>query len=192
MLDTLLEAELNGGQIDEAGIREEVDTFMFEGYDTTSAGILFCLFMIATHEDIQQQIFEEISEIIGKLLIWYLKCSRIKIWFQGIDGRDDSDLGIHEYNDMKLLDRVMKESLRLYPPVPYISRQIKEPADLGIYTYKKNSWKNLINLFAICRNRHITSWYSGSSFHLQFTSWSRTIPRSRQIWRWSVFARKQW
>lgn len=28
MLDTLLEAESNGGQIDDAGIREEVDTFM--------------------------------------------------------------------------------------------------------------------------------------------------------------------
>lgn len=67
MLDTLLEAESNGGQIDDAGIREEVDTFMFEGYDTTSSGILFCLFMIATHVDIQQRIFEEISQIIGKV-----------------------------------------------------------------------------------------------------------------------------
>lgn len=66
MLDTLLEAEANGGQIDEAGIQEEVDTFMFEGYDTTSCGILYCLFMIATHADAQQSIYEELLKITGK------------------------------------------------------------------------------------------------------------------------------
>lgn len=65
MLDTLLEAEVNGEQIDAVGIREEVDTFMFEGYDTTSAGILFSLFMIATHQHEQQGIFDEICSVMG-------------------------------------------------------------------------------------------------------------------------------
>lgn len=67
MLDTLLEAEANE-QIDETGIQEEVDTFMFEGYDTTSSGILYCLFMIATHSDYQHGIFQEILKISGKSL----------------------------------------------------------------------------------------------------------------------------
>lgn len=66
MLDTLLEAEANGGQIDKEGIQEEVDTFIFEGYDTTSSGILFCLFMIATHTVEQQKIYEEIRSVFGK------------------------------------------------------------------------------------------------------------------------------
>lgn len=66
MLDTLLEAEANGGQIDKEGIQEEVDTFIFEGYDTTSSGILFCLFMIATHQVEQQRIFQELCSIFGK------------------------------------------------------------------------------------------------------------------------------
>lgn len=67
MLDTLLEAEANGGEIDKEGIQEEVDTFMFEGYDTTSSGILFCLFMIAAHQTEQQKIFEELCSIFGKI-----------------------------------------------------------------------------------------------------------------------------
>lgn len=66
MLDTLLEAEANGGKIDENGIQEEVETFMFGGYDTTSCGILYSLFMIATHADAQKSIYEEVLKITGK------------------------------------------------------------------------------------------------------------------------------
>ena len=57
MLDTLLAAEANG-QIDETGICEEVDTFMFEGHDTTSSGITFSLLLLASHIDIQQKLYE--------------------------------------------------------------------------------------------------------------------------------------
>lgn len=78
MLDTLLEAEANGGQIDKEGIQEEVDTFMFEGYDTTSSGILFCLFMIATHQAEQQTMFEEISEIIRIPIVFKI----YKYWYK--------------------------------------------------------------------------------------------------------------
>lgn len=65
MLDTLFAAEENDHQIDEIGIREEVDTFMFEGYDTTSAGIMFTLFMLAHHPNHQQKVYDEILEALG-------------------------------------------------------------------------------------------------------------------------------
>nr|XP_029709851.1 probable cytochrome P450 4ac1 [Aedes albopictus] len=53
MLNTLLIAEANGG-IDEEGIREEVDTFMFEGHDTTAAGLIFSILLLATEQEAQQ------------------------------------------------------------------------------------------------------------------------------------------
>lgn len=62
MLDTLLEAEANGGQIDVDGILEEVETFMFEGYDTTSSGIEFLLLMLAHHNEVQEKVYNEIIE----------------------------------------------------------------------------------------------------------------------------------
>lgn len=65
MLDTLFEAEANNKQIDEIGIREEVDTFMFEGYDTTSAAIMFTVFMLAHHAALQQKVHDEILDILG-------------------------------------------------------------------------------------------------------------------------------
>jgi cytochrome P450 family 4 len=66
MLDTLLAAEENN-EIDNDGIREEVDTFTFEGHDTTSSGLTFSFLLIALHQEIQNRVFEEICEVVGKL-----------------------------------------------------------------------------------------------------------------------------
>ena len=62
MLDTLLEAE-STNNIDEKGILDEVLTFVFEGFDTTSMGLLFSALLIATHTDIQDKIYKEIQDI---------------------------------------------------------------------------------------------------------------------------------
>ncbi|XP_014612686.1 PREDICTED: cytochrome P450 4C1-like isoform X1 [Polistes canadensis] len=53
MLDLLIAASLNGNQIDDEGIREEVDTFMFEGHDTTAMALIFALSLFAKHQDVQ-------------------------------------------------------------------------------------------------------------------------------------------
>lgn len=66
MLDTLFAAESNNNQIDYEGIREEVDTFMFEGYDTTSSAIMFCLFMMAHHGEEQAKLYAEVISQLGK------------------------------------------------------------------------------------------------------------------------------
>lgn len=65
MLDTLFAAELNNNQIDNQGIREEVDTFMFEGYDTTSAAIMLSLLMMAHHTEEQHKVFTELIMLLG-------------------------------------------------------------------------------------------------------------------------------
>lgn len=52
MLDLLL---TKSDDIDMDGIREEVDTFVFEGHDTTSASLAFTLMLLANNKDIQVQ-----------------------------------------------------------------------------------------------------------------------------------------
>ncbi|XP_055302936.1 probable cytochrome P450 4ac1 [Sitodiplosis mosellana] len=97
MLDTLLMAELNQ-KIDRAGIQEEVDTFVFEGFDTTMTAITFILLAIANHEDVQQKLYEEIKAHEGE----------------------------PNYNNLTYMDAVIKEALRLYPAVPFIGRILGE------------------------------------------------------------------
>lgn len=52
-LDMLLESAENGALISDEEIKEQVDTIMFEGHDTTAAGSSFFLSMMGVHPHIQ-------------------------------------------------------------------------------------------------------------------------------------------
>ncbi|XP_075973854.1 cytochrome P450 4C1-like isoform X2 [Anticarsia gemmatalis] len=112
MLDLLISAEKEG-LIDKTGIQEEVDTFMFEGHDTTASGLTFCLMRIANHSKIQEKIRDEITEVFG-------------------DSKDS--IKMEDMNKLKYTECVIKESLRMYPPVHFISRNINEDTILSNYT----------------------------------------------------------
>ncbi|CDQ58410.1 unnamed protein product [Oncorhynchus mykiss] len=105
-LDILLCArdEDQQGLSDEA-IRAEVDTFMFEGHDTTASGISWTLYSLACNSE-HQQICRD--EVISAL--------------EGRDTMEWEDLSKIPYTTM-----CIKESLRLYPPVPGMSRKITKP-----------------------------------------------------------------
>lgn len=118
MMDTLLQAQQQGA-IDDEGIIEETDTFTFEGHDTTSAAMTFSLLLLAHHPEAQMKIFEE--------------CQRIK----NDTGREE--LTIDDFNKMEYLDRVIKECLRIYPPVPFIARKVSEDFVHDGFTHYKGS-----------------------------------------------------
>ncbi|KAI7815057.1 cytochrome p450 [Rhyzopertha dominica] len=101
MLDLLLSAKNEGMDIDYYGIREEVDTFTFEGHDTTSVSICFTLLLLASHQDIQDRVYQEIDDIFD---------------------RSDRPATYEELQNMSYLEMCIKESLRMYPSVPLISR----------------------------------------------------------------------
>lgn len=86
---------------------------MLKGHDTTSAAISWSLFLLGSHPDIQDKVLEEIDEIL--------------------DGNRDRDPTMKELMEMKYLECVIKEALRLYPSVPLIGRKIKEDVALGLY-----------------------------------------------------------
>ncbi|XP_031767123.2 cytochrome P450 4C1-like [Galleria mellonella] len=110
-LDLLLAAE-NEGQIDRSGIQEEVDTFMFEGHDTTASGITFLLLMLANHKDIQEKVYQEMNSIFGD---------------------STRQATIDDLAQMKYLELCIKETLRLYPPVHFMARTLNEPVKLSNY-----------------------------------------------------------
>ena len=112
MLDTLLQAQREGF-IDDNGIREEVDTFTFEGHDTSSSGLIFTLLLLAHHPEAQAKILEEINGI--------LKMKK----------QDENGISIEDFAKMSYLDRVLKECLRIYSPVPFISRELSEDLEVG-------------------------------------------------------------
>ncbi|XP_075974074.1 cytochrome P450 4C1-like [Anticarsia gemmatalis] len=132
MLDLLLDEE-NKGKIDEPGIREEVDTFMFEGHDTTATAICFMIMRIANEPKVQDLIYEELQSIFGDTF---------------------RTTTLEDLTQMKYLECCIKESLRIYPSVPFMARYITEECNIGGYTIPKNTFCN-INVFAIHRNPKI-------------------------------------
>lgn len=112
-LDILLQASIDGKPLTNLEIREEVDTFMFEGHDTTTSGITFCLYNIAKYPDVQAKCIEEINAVLGSDL--------------------QKRTSIADLNGLHYLELVIKESLRLYPSVPLIGRTFNEDAVISNY-----------------------------------------------------------
>ncbi|CRL07638.1 CLUMA_CG020602, isoform A [Clunio marinus] len=112
-LDLLITASGNGSILNDEDIREEVDTFMFEGHDTTSAAVSWCLFLIGSNLNIQEKALQEIDEVMG--------------------GDRDRAPTMKELNEMKYLECCIKEALRLYPSVPLIARHLKEDVMIDKY-----------------------------------------------------------
>ncbi|KAJ6634646.1 Cytochrome P450 4C1 [Pseudolycoriella hygida] len=111
-LDLLLEANENENLLTDKEIREEVDTFMFEGHDTTTAGITWTIFLLGLHPEIQDKVYNELDSI-----------------FHGSDRK----VTLSDMSEMKYLERVIKEAMRLYPPVPIIGRRLSENIQLDEY-----------------------------------------------------------
>lgn len=64
LLDTLFAAQREN-LIDENGIQEEVDTFVFTGYDTVSAAIIHSLLVLANYQEVQTKLYDHIQKAIG-------------------------------------------------------------------------------------------------------------------------------
>ncbi len=64
-LDILFKAKINDLTITASDLQEEVDTFMFEGHDTTTSGTSWTIHSIGSHPDIQKKLHAEIDKIFG-------------------------------------------------------------------------------------------------------------------------------
>nr|WKR34923.1 cytochrome P450 CYP4NQ23 [Monolepta hieroglyphica] len=130
-LDLLLNATIDGKYLSRMDIREEVDTFMFEGHDTTSAAISFALYCIATHPDVQEKVLLEQKDIFEDF--------------------KNAKPNMAQLQEMKYLDLVIKETLRLYPSVPYYGRAFSEDVEWEGIVYPKGC-DIMVFAFAIQRD----------------------------------------
>ncbi|CAH1263497.1 CYP4F22 [Branchiostoma lanceolatum] len=105
-LDILLKAkDEDGDGLTNAEIRDEVDTFMFEGHDTTASGLSWTLYCLARHLGHQEKCRKEAQEVLqGKTEVTW----------------DD-------LSSLRYITICIKESLRMYPPVAKVLRELKEP-----------------------------------------------------------------
>ncbi|KAJ9596972.1 hypothetical protein L9F63_012002 [Diploptera punctata] len=103
-LDHLLHNSADDNDLTVQDIREEVDTFLFTGHDTTTSLLSFTLFLLGHHQSIQEEAYQEVRSVVG-----------------------DSERSI-TYNDLsklKYVERCLLETLRVYPTVSVLPRSCK-------------------------------------------------------------------
>lgn len=116
-LDMLLKAtDEAGNTLSYRDIREEVDTFMFEGHDTTAAAMNWSLFLLGSHPEVQKTVQKEIDDIFGQ---------------------SDRPVTMDDIKKLRYLEAVIKEALRIFPSVPLFARTLTEDCKIRGYDVPK-------------------------------------------------------
>lgn len=134
-LDILLLARDEKGQgMDDYDIRCEVDTFLFEGHDTTSSGMTWIIYSLAIHPEYQEACRNEIDDILS--------------------GRDSDNILWEDLEKLEITTRCIKEALRMHSPVPAIMRELNEPLAIKGVTLPKSCVIE-IPLWSLHNNPHV-------------------------------------
>uniref|UniRef100_A0A1Y1KS36 Cytochrome P450 n=1 Tax=Photinus pyralis TaxID=7054 RepID=A0A1Y1KS36_PHOPY len=120
LLDLVLVKRNDVPTLTDIAIREEIDTFMFAGHDTTAAAMGFTIFCLSEYPHIQNKVMDELNAIFV--------------------GDVNRSVTLQDINEMRYLEAVIKEALRIYPPVPYYSRMVTEELNFGVLNYTNSTF----------------------------------------------------
>nr|CAD7450872.1 unnamed protein product [Timema bartmani] len=100
---------------------------MFQGHDTTSAGISWALYLLGRNQHVQDRVVEEL---------------------QGIFGDSKRPATFSDLQAMKYLEQAIKESLRLYPSVPFYGRYLEDDIIIKNYTIPAGTNVNVFPMYS--------------------------------------------
>lgn len=117
ILERLVHAidEETKSQLSEDELRDEVLTMMLAGHETSAHSLAWTLGLIAKHPQYQERLREEIFKL------------------------DPNDLSLEKILGLTFLQNIIKESMRLYPAFPVLSRKAKDDDTLGHYQIQKDT-----------------------------------------------------
>ena len=117
LLSLLLTAEdsVTGETMTDEEIRDEVVTFIVAGHTTVAAALTWAWYSLASHPAAHRRLHDSVRDV-------------------DLDSPSFETMG-----ELQEATRVVKETLRLYPSVPLVGRETKEPVELGGYTVEADS-----------------------------------------------------
>lgn len=83
---------------------------MIKGHDTTGIAFTWALFCLGNNPEVQKKVHEELNEVFGD---------------------SDEPPSKQQLTQLKYIDRVIKEVLRLYPSAPIINRILDHDVKIG-------------------------------------------------------------
>jgi cytochrome P450 family 4 subfamily V len=80
-LDSLL-TQMHKEKLTLDDIQEEVDTFIFEGHDTTAAAVNFFCYLMGCYPDVQAKVHAEMDSIFGGNIFFFSLIGTFSIFFR--------------------------------------------------------------------------------------------------------------
>lgn len=105
--------------------------------------------MLGLHEDIQARAREELDQVFGEDEEDHIDTDETSCLARKLK---TTNVTTEHMRQMKYLDRVIKESLRMWPSIPFVARQMTEDLLVGKWFLLSLLWKFLLNIRSIISN----------------------------------------
>jgi cytochrome P450 len=112
----LASTDEDGEGMSEKLLRDELLTFLFAGHETTATALTFTWFLLAQHPEVERRLAAEVDEVLG-----------------------DGPPAFTDLPQLEYTEQVLKEAMRIYPPVPNIPREPVESLELGEYAIPEDA-----------------------------------------------------
>jgi cytochrome P450 len=106
-------------------VRDEVMTIFIAGHETTANALTWTFYLLSQYPDAEKKLHDEIDSVLG-----------------ATDGNSHNSSRIPTPDDIPKLqytEKVLRESMRLYPPVWTMSRYVEKDYPVGEYTIPAGS-----------------------------------------------------
>ncbi len=112
LLSLLMQArdEDDSSQMNDKQIRDEIATLMLAGHETTANALSWTWMLLAQHPEVYQKLLNELDTVL--------------------DRRSPT---VEDIPHLRYANMIIKESMRLYPPVPLFIRDAVKDYELGGY-----------------------------------------------------------
>lgn len=100
----------DGNRMSHQQIRDEINTLIFAGHETTANTLSWTIMLLAQNPDVENKLLAEINSVLN--------------------GNFPT---VENIPQLTYTENVIKESMRLYPPVPIMARESIRDYDLGDY-----------------------------------------------------------
>ena len=111
LLSLLLDVTYDDGTaMDERTVRDQLMTFLFAGHETTSLALSYAVFALAQRPEVADRMRAELADVVG-----------------------ESRPAAADVRRLDYTERILKETLRLYPPAYVLFRQPTRDVVLGGY-----------------------------------------------------------
>ena len=160
LLSVFLEAQDDEGiRMTDRQLHDEIMTLFLAGHETTANALSWTWLLLGQHPDVEEKLAEELRRVLG--------------------GRSPAmaDLPRLTYTDM-----VLKEAMRLYPPVWVIGRRALAPFRLGEYELPAGT-----NVLMSQRITHRDPRYFPEPERFEPDRWKATDPRNLSLPRFAYF-----